>query len=130
MSTLSSSRQNTLTDSRFPTVGWAIFTLIVLAAALRSSVALLGASPSLSPLTLSLTSFPLPATVTVLETAFWLLAVGEFVDNPNLKVAGGYLGIMSAFGAWYIAAATVITPDTSYFVLPIGDLSRGRSHQH
>jgi succinate-acetate transporter protein len=67
-------------------------------------------------------------TVTVLETAFWLLAVSEFVDNPMLKVAGGYLGIMSAFGAWYIAAATVITPDTSYFVLPIGDLSRGRSH--
>lgn len=34
------------------------------------------------------------------------------------------MGLVTAAIAWYVAAANLLTPDTSYFVLPIGDLSK------
>jgi len=30
----------------------------------------------------------------------------------------------TAFNAWYVAAANLLTPETSYFVLPVGDQSK------
>lgn len=85
--------------------GWFIFTLIVMAAAMRSSIALVTA-------------------IGVLNFAFMLLAIGQFVDTVNLTKAGGWIGLGVAFLAWYVAAAGLITPDTSYFTLPIGSLAK------
>lgn len=40
------------------------------------------------------------------------------------QTAGGAFGLCTAFLAWYVAAANLLTPDTSFFVLPIGDVSK------
>lgn len=85
--------------------GWVIFTVIIALAALRSSIVLLTA-------------------VVTLDFAFMLLAIGQFTDTTALTHAGGWIGVVVAFMAWYVAAAGLINPQTSYFVLPVGDLSR------
>jgi succinate-acetate transporter protein len=53
-----------------------------------------------------------------------LLAISKFVTTPHVATAGGYFGLFTAFNAWYVAAAGLLTPDTSYFTLPIGSLAR------
>lgn len=40
----------------------------------------------------------------------------------NVGVAGGAFGIITAFCAWYVALAGLLTPDTSFFMIPIGPL--------
>jgi len=87
--------------------GWFIFTFIMWIASLRSSIAL-------SAVFLSLT------------ITFLLLAIAELgVGNAaNIQTAGGAFGLCTAFLAWYVAAANLLTPDTSFFVLPIGDVSK------
>ncbi|KAK4046102.1 hypothetical protein OIV83_006355 [Microbotryomycetes sp. JL201] len=57
---------------------------------------------------------------------FGLLGIAEYVTAhaTAIKTAGGAFGIITAFNAWYVAWAGLLTPDTSFFVLPTGDLSK------
>lgn len=87
--------------------GWFIFTFIMFIASLRSSIAL--------------------STVFFLLTiTFLLLGIAELGVGAaaHIHTAGGAFGLATAAVAWYVAAANLLTPDTSYFVLPIGDMSK------
>lgn len=87
---------------------WFIFTFIMLVASLRSSLALV-----------TLFFF--------LDVTFLVLAVGKFYPaTTQITHAGGVLGLITAFIAWYVAAANLLTAETSFFTLPIVDLSRDR----
>ncbi|GAA5971398.1 hypothetical protein JCM11641_008338 [Rhodosporidiobolus odoratus] len=87
--------------------GWFIFTFIMLIASLRSSIALSGV-------------------FFFLTITFALLAVAELgvAHASAIQTAGGAFGIITAFNAWYVAAANLLTPDQSYFLLPVGDMSK------
>ncbi|PWZ02843.1 putative FUN34-transmembrane protein [Testicularia cyperi] len=84
---------------------WFIFTFIMLAASFRSSVGLV-----------SLFFF--------LDLTFLLLFISEFTGNAKITTAGGAFGILTAAIAWYVGAAGLLTPDTSFFTLPVIELSR------
>lgn len=64
----------------------------------------------------------------LLDVTFLLLFIHYFVGDANtasmVQKAGGGFGIATAAVAWYVGAAGLLTPDTSYFSLPTGDLSR------
>ncbi|KAM0751814.1 hypothetical protein T439DRAFT_379900 [Meredithblackwellia eburnea MCA 4105] len=89
--------------------GWFIFTFIMLIASLRSSVALIGV-------------------FFFLTITFLLLSLSKFIGNAhiaaNIGTVGGAFGLVTAFNAWYCAATGLLTPETSHFVLPTGDLSK------
>ncbi|GAA5957346.1 hypothetical protein JCM3765_000430 [Sporobolomyces pararoseus] len=87
--------------------GWFIFTFIMLLGSLRSSIAL--------------TSVFFFLTIT-----FLLLGIAELgvAHASAIHTAGGAFGIITAFNAWYVAAASLITPSTSFFVLPVGDMAK------
>ncbi|KAM0747152.1 hypothetical protein T439DRAFT_328921 [Meredithblackwellia eburnea MCA 4105] len=85
--------------------GWFIFTFIMLIASLRSSVALVGV-------------------FFFLTITFLLLGISKFVNNGSIAVAGGAFGLITAFNAWYVACTGLLTPDTSYFILPSGNLAK------
>ncbi|GAA5905444.1 hypothetical protein JCM6882_003162 [Rhodosporidiobolus microsporus] len=87
--------------------GWFIFTFIMLIASLRSSIAL-------------------SSVFFFLTITFMLLAIADHgvANSTTVKIAGGSFGIITAFNAWYVAAAALLTPETSYFVLPTGDRSK------
>jgi succinate-acetate transporter protein len=91
----------------FYLMGWFIFTFIMLIASLRSSVALSGV-------------------FFFLTLTFMLLGISKFVPAHATAIgtAGGALGLVTAFNAWYVAAAGLLTPDTSYFVLPVGNMAK------
>lgn len=83
-------------------LGFAIFTLYMWIATLKLNNALL-------------------VTFTLLEIAFVLLILGEFgVIN---SVPGGYVGLVTAFGAWYTSAAGILNPLFKRTVLPTGPRS-------
>ncbi|GAA5830607.1 hypothetical protein JCM11251_002531 [Rhodosporidiobolus azoricus] len=87
--------------------GWFIFTFIMFMASLRSSIALSGV-------------------FFFLTITFMLLAIADHgVGNSQaIKIAGGSFGLVTAFNAWYVAAANLLTPETSYFVLPTGSMAK------
>jgi len=86
--------------------GWMIFTFIMLLATPRSS-------------------FGLAGVFFFLTITFMLLGISYYVPSkPHIATAGGAFGIITAFNAWYVAAAGLYTADTTYFVLPIGNLKR------
>ncbi|WOO83480.1 Ammonia transport outward protein 2 [Vanrija pseudolonga] len=85
-------------------VMWGILTFIFLIATHRSSVALV-------------------VVFFLLDVTFWVLAAGHLTEKLNVTKAGGILGILTAFAAFYTALAGLLTKDTSYFLLPVGDLS-------
>lgn len=88
---------------------WFIFTFIMLMASFRSSVALV-------------------VLFVVLDITFLLLFVHYFIKDTTISnhvgKAGGAMGILTAAIAWYIGAAGLLTPDTSFFTLPVIELSR------
>ncbi|PWN48283.1 putative FUN34-transmembrane protein [Violaceomyces palustris] len=84
---------------------WFIFTFIMLVASFRSSIGLV-----------TLFFF--------LDITFLLLFIAEFGGNANVKTAGGAFGILTAAIAWYVGAAGLLSPDTSFFQLPVGNLAR------
>ncbi|WWC64137.1 uncharacterized protein I303_106745 [Kwoniella dejecticola CBS 10117] len=84
---------------------WGVITFLFLIACLRSSVALVGV-------------------FFFLDITFWLLAAGEFTGSATTHKAGGAFGIITAFVAMYTATAGLLTKESSYFLLPVGDLSR------
>ena len=59
-------------------------------------------------------------TFTVLLAVFILLSISEFAHSEGLRNMAGYLGIVGAIGAWYIAAADVINDTYGRTILPVG----------
>jgi hypothetical protein len=51
---------------------------------------------------------------------FFLLGVGEWIGSALLHQAGGYVGLITAALAFYVAAAEVINETHGRVVLPIG----------
>ncbi|RSH78921.1 uncharacterized protein EHS24_001844 [Apiotrichum porosum] len=84
---------------------WAIVTFIFLIGTLRSSIALF------------LVFF-------FLEITFWVLAAGHFTGHVTVTKAGGGLGVVTALVAMYTALAGLLTRESSYFIIPVGDLSK------
>lgn len=85
-------------------VGWAIFTLYMLFASLRTNSALVGVF-----VTLFLT--------------FALLAVGDLTGVDAIATIGGFVGLLSALIAWYASAAVVTNATWGRTVLPVGPRS-------
>ncbi len=56
----------------------------------------------------------------VLTVTFGLLAGADLFGIPALKMAGGYLGLVTAALAFYLAAAEIINETHGRTVLPIG----------
>ncbi len=87
-------------------LGWAIFTLIMLIASLGLNVGLI-------------------TTFVLLFATFVLLTIGDLLGGPEgsggfFLNLGGYVGIATAFAAWYVAAADVINDTLGRTVLPVG----------
>ena len=55
---------------------------------------------------------------------FVLLAAHAFTGHAKVGVAGGAFGIITAFIAWYMALAGLLTPETSFFMIPVGPLAK------
>jgi uncharacterized protein len=53
-------------------------------------------------------SRPLLVVFILLTITFFVLAIGAFSSQAGLTVLGGYLGLLTAIGAWYVSAITVI----------------------
>ncbi|TNY24244.1 GPR1/FUN34/yaaH family-domain-containing protein [Rhodotorula diobovata] len=88
--------------------GWLIFSTIMLIASLRSSIAL------------SSVFFFLVITLVLLGVS----ELGDVGNSSAIHTAGGAFGMVTTALAWYVAAANLLTPDTSYFTLPVGDMSK------
>ncbi|QEU58753.1 hypothetical protein KDRO_B00160 [Kluyveromyces lactis] len=76
-------------------LGWAIFTAGMTVCTMKSTVAF----------------FSLFFLLTI---TFLLLSIGEFAQNTNVTRAGGVIGVIVAFIAWYDAFAGVATKENSY----------------
>lgn len=55
-----------------------------------------------------------------LTLTFLLLAVSKFTANTAANTAGGALGIVTAFVAYYCAVSELLIKEESYFMLPLG----------
>jgi hypothetical protein len=60
------------------------------------------------PLQRDPSSRPLLLVFILLTITFFVLALGAFSSQAGLKVLEGYLGLITAIGAWYVSAITVI----------------------
>jgi succinate-acetate transporter protein len=56
----------------------------------------------------------------VLVITFFLLAGADLFGVPALKMAGGYMGLLTALLAFYLAAAEIINETHGHTVLPVG----------
>lgn len=81
-------------------LGWTIFTLYMLICTLRLNGMLI-------------------VVFTLLLLAFVFLFLGDWLNNTNIFKVGGYLGIVTAFGAWYGSFAGVINATWKRVVLPV-----------
>ena len=87
-------------------LGWTIFTAIMLVAAFGLNAGLI-------------------TTFVLLLATFVLLTIGDLLGGPEGPGAiwvqlGGYVGILTAIAAWYVAAADVINDTLGRTVLPVG----------
>jgi uncharacterized protein len=87
-------------------LGWVIFTAIMFIASFGTNVGLI-------------------VTFALLLATFVLLTVGDLQGGPEgpgrtWVVLGGYVGIVTAIAAWYVAAADVINDTLGRTVLPVG----------
>jgi len=71
-------------------------------------------------------SIALSALFLTLAMAFLLLGIGQFYSEESVTVAGGAFGIIAALIAYYTGSAGLYSPDTSYVLLPIGELPKLR----
>jgi succinate-acetate transporter protein len=63
--------------------------------------------------------------LSLLDITFLLLAIGNYMgENATIIKAGGGFGIVTAFVAYYCAAAEILRPDDSLFTLPLGNLRK------
>ena len=81
-------------------LGWTIFTLYMLACALRTN-------------TLLVTVFGL------LFVTFVFLTLGKLLPSNAMTIVGGYVGLLTAAGAWYGSMAGVMNSTTKRVVLPV-----------
>ena len=84
---------------------WFIVVFIIIVGSLKSSVAVV-------------------VTLVLVEIVILLLAVGNMNGNQKIIEAAGGMGLATAAAAFYTGAAALLTPDLSYFQLPVGLLSR------
>jgi succinate-acetate transporter protein len=91
-------------------LGWAIFTAIMLIATFGLNVGLM-------------------VTFVLLLLTFILLTIGDLAGGPPaggtgllFVQLGGYVGIITAIAAWYVAAADVINDTLGREILPLGPL--------
>jgi succinate-acetate transporter protein len=82
-------------------LGWAIFTLYMFVASLRTNAGLIGVF-----LTLFLT--------------FACLSIGDLTGSDGIATVGGFIGLLSALIAWYTSAAIVTNSTWGRSVLPVG----------
>jgi uncharacterized protein len=80
-------------------LAWAIFTLYMTVAALRTSGAVL-------------------AVFAVLTLTFLFLAIGKLAESTGIYKVGGWLGILTAILAWYASFALVTNSTWGRTVLP------------
>lgn len=85
-------------------LGWTIFTALMLIAALRSNLALIGV-------------------FLFLFLTFLALTIGALAGSSAFTVIGGWLGIITALIAWYTALAGLLTTVNAPFLLPTGPRS-------
>jgi uncharacterized protein len=85
-------------------LAWAIFTLYMTFAAIKTNVVLL-----LVFIALTLT--------------FLFLAIGAFAGSDTISHIGGYLGLVTALLAWYASFAGVLNSTFKRVVLPVGPAS-------
>lgn len=62
----------------------------------------------------------LQAIFLALWVTFFTLAAGDFTGNADIHHVGGYLGLLTAVLAFYLAAAEVINETWGRTVLPVG----------
>jgi succinate-acetate transporter protein len=82
---------------------WAVFTVYMTVAALRTNAALL-------------------AVFTALSATFVLLAIAEFAQSTVTTKVGGWLGLVTAVLAWYASFAVVTNSTWKRVVVPVGPL--------
>jgi succinate-acetate transporter protein len=85
-------------------IGWALFTLYMLIASLRTTGALI-------------------SVFATLFLTFLLLAVGDLTGVDGIATIGGFVGLISALCAWYASAAVVTNATWGRTVLPVGPRS-------
>jgi len=88
-------------------ITWMMFTFLMFIAALRRNIAfcvLLG----------------------FLTLTFMMLAIGAFTLKVSCTKAGGALGIITAFVAYYCALSELLILEESYFMLPLGSIAKRR----
>jgi succinate-acetate transporter protein len=86
---------------------WAVFTVYMTVAALRTSGALL-------------------AVLTALSLTFIVLAIAEFDQSTGLTKVGGWIGLVTAVLAWYASFAVVANSTWKQTLVPVYPLT-GRS---
>lgn len=84
---------------------WFIVTFLFLVASTRSSIGLV------------LLFF-------LLDITFLLLFIAEMTGSKSTQKAGGIFGILTAFNAFYVGLSGVLTSSSSWFLLPVGDISK------
>ncbi len=63
---------------------------------------------------------------TLLLATFILLMLTEFTHSTGLRNIAGYVGIVTAIAAWYVAAAGVINDTYGRMILPVGPAAGGK----
>jgi len=91
-------------------MAWAIFTTLMVIAALRTTAVL-------------------AVLFTILAVVFFLLSFGALASNPDLTKAGGILGIATAAVAWYLCLAGVMASTFGRAILPNRPLFRASASQ-
>jgi uncharacterized protein len=82
-------------------LGWTIFTAIMWVASFNTNVGLI-------------------VVLTLLLATFALLTIGDLGGVTAATPIGGYVGIVTAAAAWYMAAAGVINSTAGRTILPVG----------
>jgi succinate-acetate transporter protein len=82
-----------------------IFTVVMLAASLRTSVAVV-------------------TTLLLLGVTFFVLGAGNYSASSGLIKTGGWIGLVVAAGAFYLALAEVCEASYGRMILPLGSLAK------
>jgi len=82
-------------------LGWTIFTVYMTVAAFRTTSALFGV-------------------FVLLSLTFVCLAAADLGAGAGLGTIGGWLGLLTALGAWYCSFAAVVNATWKRVVLPVG----------
>ncbi|EIN03478.1 hypothetical protein PUNSTDRAFT_56213 [Punctularia strigosozonata HHB-11173 SS5] len=86
-------------------ITWFIFTILMLIAALRLNVGFI-------------------VMLVFLAATFLLLAIAEFQNSLAITKAGGVIGLITSFMAYYCAMAELLKPEDSWFTLPMGNIPK------